>query len=61
MIIAYYAFCKRCSHNKFGDQFYEGGCLAKRFTNKRKRDDWAVKHAETVGHTVIEGERYEDE
>jgi hypothetical protein len=59
VIIAYYAFCKTCKPNQLGWQFYENGCLAKRFEQMKKRDDWSKKHAETVGHTVIEGERYE--
>jgi cytochrome c5 len=47
--IVYYASCMICHP---GDKW-------QRFPNQKKRDYWSQKHAETTGHTVVEGEQYE--
>ena len=59
-MIAYYAICQTCEPNQLGSTLYEYPYpFAKRFEKMSERDDWSKRHAETVGHTVIEGERYE--
>jgi hypothetical protein len=47
--IVYFASCEVCNP---GDDWI-------RFSSKKKRDGWTMKHAETTGHSVYEGEQYE--